>query len=340
MNNITSGWIYSYKIDLLIFLIPSVLALFISYLIPYGLEEYISIYIILDQPHIYSTFLYTYNSKRFFIKFKRRLLWFPVLMFSFICLLMFVWGHRPVGYILAASVLYHVCKQQLAWFFIASGKENYYLNKFEKINDKAFAYLCVFGPLIISMSYIAGAKGWRTPSDLPILPDEVLYIVFSSWSVCFIIYVIYQLVKYFKFNFISWGKHFHLINGLIIWLAYRLLLFDNYERLVNFGLLLMVLGHSIPYLFLGHKYTNNRIRNNEEFYIKFPDRLPVFLILLLVGAIFAYLEVNLFNYFRNLSRVSSTLIIAFVYTVAFNHHYIDRFMWKRDTHLEGLSFLK
>lgn len=332
-----SGWVYNQKTDLLVFGLSTVFALIVAFLVPLGIEEFLSIYILIDQPHIYTTYMYTYNSKRFFREFKKELILIPILCLLTSTYLVYVWGYYSLAVLLAVYSMFHFGKQQLAWFFIASAKEGKYLNSFDRIIEKLTAYLSIFGPGIISMAYIAGRKGWRFPSDMPVLPDETIYYIYYSWLVSFTTYVGIQVYKFVKFKQISWGKNFHLLNGLFIWIIFRLIPF---KEAMYFGGFLVIFGHSIPYIYLGQRYVKDRIAKGEEFFIPFSPKLYVFVILCSIGIALTYIEVFVFDNYVAGNKSRFDFFKTIMVSVVFTHYTIDGFMWKHKKHPEGLAFLK
>ena len=324
------------KIDLLLFVIPNLLAALTAYLTQFDLGEFISIYIVVDQSHVYTTFFFTYNSKRFSKRYKKQLTIIPILSLLISASLVFIWGFKPLIYLLTTYSMFHFAKQQMSWFYIASSKENSHIFKFEKYIDKLTINLSVLGPGLISLTYIAGRNGWRGIGDMPTLPDETILIVFTMWCLSFTSYVAVQIIKYMKLGLISWGKNFHLLNGLMIWCLFRFL---PLEKLFYLGGYLVIFGHSIPYIYLGQRYVKNRLKMKEEFFILFPSKIYVVLILFSLGMLFSYFEVTGFHLLRS-DKIQHSILRVLVISMVFTHYTIDGFMWKKNVHPEGLSFLK
>lgn len=336
MQKLESKWVYSMKTDLLLFIIPNLLAALTAYPTQFGLGEFISIYIVVDQSHVYTTFFFTYNSKRFSKRYKKQLTIIPILSLIISSGLVLIWGFKPLIYLLTTYSMFHFAKQQMSWFYIASAKENSHIFKLEKYIDKLTINLSVLGPGLISLTYIAGRNGWRGVGDMPTLPEETILIVFAMWCLSFGSYVLVQILKYIRLGLISWGKNFHLLNGLMIWCLFRFL---PLEKLFYLGGYLVIFGHSIPYIYLGQRYVKNRIKMNEEFYILFPSKIFVVLILFSLGMMFSYFEVTGFDILRS-DRTLFSIFRVLVISMVFTHYTIDGFMWKRKVHPEGLSFLK
>jgi hypothetical protein len=236
--------------------------------------------------------------------------------------------------LLAVYTVFHFCKQQAAWFFIASSKDKLKKTKYENVIDKLTIYLSVAGPALISMCSIVGKKGWRISTDLPNLPDQVIHIVFYSWIIVMIQYLCIQCIKYKKKSYVTWGKHFHLINGLFIWVMYRL---EPIDSIAFIGALLLMYGHSIPYIYLGQRYMKDRIENGEKYYLPLPSKKFLFIALATFGIAAAYSEVKLVNIFW---ITNSEIVKSIILTCVFTHYFFDGFLWKKQYHPEGLAFIK
>lgn len=232
--------------------------------------------------------------------------------------------------------MFHFAKQQMAWFFIAGAKENSQIYPLEKYIDRAVIYLSVLGPGLMSLSAIVGRNGWRVIGDMPVIPDEFVLVIFGLWCISFSAYVVIQILKFQKIQLISWGKNFHLINGLFIWSMFRFL---PLEKLGYIGGYLVIFGHSIPYIYLGQRYVKNRIKEKEEFYIFFPSKIYVFVILWCLGMTLSFFEVSGFHLLTS-THTGFSIFRVLVISMVFTHYTIDGFMWRRDVHPEGLNWLK
>ncbi|PIP88720.1 MAG: hypothetical protein COW01_11140 [Bdellovibrionales bacterium CG12_big_fil_rev_8_21_14_0_65_38_15] len=325
-------WVYSFKEDMLVFggatLISLMLALYLDTFIPFYW-----VFIFFDQPHVFTTFFYTYGSERFRKKFKIRLILLPILGFGVSYYLFTQVSDYACYFVLSNMSIFHFMKQQSAWFFISKYKEKPTgLNlKYENTIDKLVIYSCIWAPSLISTSSIIGVSGWRIPKDLIQMPQVFVWPVAIVWSVALVLYIGLQVFKFKKTKTISWGKNFHLLNAQIIWLFAR---FAETPKLQVFGQFLMVFGHSIPYIYLGLKYRESRT-GKEKFFLNFSSLKTLFIFLMTFGMIVSYLEIETEIKFYDAGLIPS-LWLGVVYT----HFMIDTFMWKTKTHPEGLAFLK
>jgi hypothetical protein len=328
-----SQWVFGQNTDLLVFGTPIILSVLTSSILSLSFMQFISLYILVDQSHVYTTFFYTYNSKRFVKEHKKLLFLTPLISFIVSLLVIKLINFHAVAILLAVYTVFHFSKQQAAWFFISSAKERLVKGSFEKVIDKTTIWLSVLGPALMSMNPNVGKSGWRDSNDLPHLPDFIIPIIFYSWILSTVIYLIIQIKKYQKYNYISWGKHFHLLNGLLIWVMYRL---EPIHSIAFLGALLIMYSHSISYIYLGQRYMCSRVAKGEKYFLPLPPIKYLFIMLFLFGVMGAYFEVLVIAEYWLLNSV---LVKSLVLTFVFTHYFFDGFLWKRQYHPEGLEFL-
>jgi hypothetical protein len=191
-----SQWVFGKKTDLFVYGSPIILSILTSSIFSLSFMEYVSLYILVDQSHVYSTFFYTYNSKRFVKEHKKLLFLTPIIAFivSF-SIINFISTHA-LAILLAVYTVFHFSKQQAAWFFISGGKEQVQKSSFERFIDKATIYLSVLAPALISMIPNVVTSGWREANDLPSLMKFIVPIVFYAWIISTILYIFIQIKKY------------------------------------------------------------------------------------------------------------------------------------------------
>lgn len=325
-----SQWVFGKKDDLLIFGGSTLIALTIGLFVT-DFGEYFWMYILHDQPHVYTTYFYTYGSDRFSKKFKTALILLPIVIFSITLSIYHFLGQTAMLMVLANYSLFHFIKQQTAWFFISAAKEGP-RSKSENYIDKSVIYFSIAGPAILSLVESTGKSGWRYTWDLVSLPAWIQNPIYTLWALSFTLYVLAQIKKYIQTGHISWGKHFHLMNGMLIWVIYRL---EPFQKAGVFGLLLLVFGHSTPYLFLGSKYMNSRKSKGERFWATINSPKFMLPVLIICTILLSYTEVTARSFYSQNILIRS-LLLTFVLT----HFTLDSFIWRKNIHPEGLSFLK
>jgi len=339
MNNLSksffeSGWVFDLKTDLVLFGSCTLIALLFGFYFD-SFSDFVFAYVLLDQSHIYTTYFFTYNSKRFSKKYKKILIGTPIFFLILSSILVHFSDKNYLPFFGGIYAFIHFYKQQNAWFMIASSKEKKKF-VFEKHVEKVLLFLSIAGPGLISMVYYVGRDGWRGPGDLPILPDVVIPIVSYSWIVFFVFYLLIQIRKYQLYKIISWGKHFHLLNSLLIWVIFRL---EPFKKAQIYGLFLLLVPHAFPYFYIGIRYIKNRIDKEEEFYISFPSKKLIMPFVYIVAVLITCGELI---YGQALQGLGDTYKIASItiYTGVFTHFFLDGFVWKYKYHPEGLDFLK
>ena len=75
MNNLSksffeSGWVFDFKTDLVLFGSCTLIALLFGFYFD-SFSNFVFAYVLLDQSHIYTTYFFTYNSKKFSKKYKK-----------------------------------------------------------------------------------------------------------------------------------------------------------------------------------------------------------------------------------------------------------------------------
>ena len=322
-------WVFSKKEDLLVFGGSSIIAITIGFFIN-GFGDYFWMYVLHDQPHVYTTYFYTYGSDRFSKRFKVALALIPLMIFSILLSTYYFGEAKYVSLLLAHYSIFHFMKQQTAWFFISAARTG--RSKRERIIDKFAIYSCIAGPALLSMMDGIGKRGWRTEVDLMVLPNYLKYPISMIMALSIAAYLLTQINHFIKNKEINWGKHFHLLNGLVIWVIYRL---EPFPNAAIFGLLLLVFGHSTPYLFLGKKYVESRKVKGEHFLALLSSPKLMLPVLIVCTMLLSYGEVETRIFFSENIVIRSLLL-----TVVLTHFTIDSFLWRRDIHPEGLEFLK
>lgn len=327
-----SQWVFSAKEDLLLFAGSTILAFIGSFFID-SFENYFWMFVFFDQPHVFTTYFYTYTSDRFSSQFRTTLILLPIICFICSYALWTGFSDAFVYAVLGNFSVFHFAKQQCAWFFIAGAKEGRSLvwSNYEKLIDRFVAYSAIGAPMLLSMTDAIGRSGWRRPGDLILVPMWLVEPIIVIWVGSWIAYLALQIKKYRHDKTITWGKHFHLLNGQLIWFIYRII---PIEQVNIAGQMLIVFGHSFPYIYLGLNYYESR-KTKEKFWPGIQSIKLMACFVIAATILISYIEVVSERKFY-----SNGIVPCIWMGLIFTHFLIDTFMWKYDTHPEGLEFLK
>jgi hypothetical protein len=328
-----NAWVYSRNTDLSVFGSALLLALLQGILIPrpeaVGL---VFLYYFLDTPHRVSTFFYTLNSDRINSTHHRYFFWGIPIVVYLLSALMIMNNLFPILFkIYAHASLFHFMKQSQAWMMI-SAKKTLPQSAIENGLNTAAIYCAVWVPQIISMTF-EQPTGWFRAGDIVQLPSFFRdFCVVISLGVG-LLYLAQELKRWTCSHVVLWGKHFHLLVGLAVWVIGRLRPLDFMSP--SLGIFIMLSCHTIPYFYLSHRYTKDRYTKNEKFWFCFKQHSHFFMWAVVCCLLITTLEYS-YLYFFNFKSEYLTIVIM---TSATTHYLYDSYLWKKNTHPEGAAVL-
>ncbi len=323
--------IFSKKIDLLIFITPTIIASILilacfrlSFYFPVSFSyENIQIYfysvytVFLMVPHSYATFYKVHDDRTMFdgayqIEFKY---FFLLVFFSGI---VFFKLPRIFSVVLSYADIFHHVRQQYGWM-VLSQRRQLTLSTHESILDKLMIYNVMITPLLW-WHFNPTNFGWIQKNDLLFFNSPL------CGAITIGIHWIFNL--YFFSIYLYWylkGKQFNLGKILIILSTW----FSFYFGILNFedGVksLLVTFNHTIPYLFLVYRYIGspNRLGHKSP-RVSNKSWMSFYLPLVFIGLLISSLQ---FLKIKKLPLLDGGIAFAAV-TGGIFHYFFDTFIWR------------
>lgn len=327
----SDAYIFSKKIDLIIFFILPIILLFLSSM-NNGVTQFISISLILiDQLHVY----YSYIQSNFYERLKKssqnKVIVFYCLLFAFGTYIAFLFlGITSVFIIVKYMAIFHFCKQQYGWLKIINRKLSLNLT-FSKFSEVSLLIYCLV-PIIISHSkeyYFTWYPGVPNIFQISQLTSRLLLLVYLIFV---LFYFIFELNSFFKklttFNL----TRFSIIMFTFFSWNYTIFLMPE----SNFSRIFLLAGHHVlSYIFLVFYF--NMKKHSEKWFLF----LKKVLIITILGVFIQGLRNSIplypaksLDFFKlNLTVQEQSLffyMIPFFWTLTIFHFILDGFIWKRN----------
>ncbi|MBY0518679.1 MAG: hypothetical protein K2P81_17345 [Bacteriovoracaceae bacterium] len=339
--NQTNGWVFGKRNDLIVFCGPLLASIILlgmhkgNYL---GFGEvtlhFAIIQTYINLAHLYSTFWYTYTSKK---QWKRHGSWFigiPLGLF-FLNLICghFFGGTLFIYFIFSHFSIWHFIKQQQAWFHIAASR-GVARDKLTLFIDKYAIMACTMG-FVLSSQSMEDSRGWFQPGDIVEFPDFLRWPLLGLSILFILAYFTRHLYLIIKKHPTNWAAHNVFICTLLLW---------GYTRLGERTVLtyyLNQLHHAIPYFLLGYRYMQSQRQAGEIYWL---PQLPMWLLGIAIFAISGFqgnIEMNmranlgLFSSFNDIfDNTSGLVLMSFFNAINITHYTFDMFFWNRKNNPE------
>jgi hypothetical protein len=267
-TKINNGWIFSKKEDLLVFYVPFLPTILIGlaiFLLDIEFNSFVRTGIILDfivsafldYPHALSTVYRPLIADQAEAK-RRKFLFLilPLILFS----LVNIWDQIDrVSMLLIITYfnIFHLVRQQWGWMTISDRKINYF-NKLDFHLSKFFLYTFTFGPILWWHSQdLAENIGFTAANDLPKFFSEKTGSQIAEFVfITFFIFLIYNLIKFFKDDQFNLNKFGILLSTFFAWAVGIIILRGE--------VVFIDISHAIPYLYLMFFYCKKVIKINRE----------------------------------------------------------------------------
>lgn len=331
-------WLFSKKIDLLVFLgsaVLSMLLLAVGWRLGILDQEspewtWISLVLLIDVAHVWSTSFRVYFDTEEF----RRRFWLYVLVPVFgyaIGIALYSESELTFWRGLAIVAVFHFVRQQYGWVALYRRK----LGETERWTwwvDAAAVYLATVYPLTFWMTNLPRNFQWFVPNDFFELPEIVSSVVFPAYVLALTAYTAKSVYLYFARGFLNIGKDIVVTATTVCWYAGIVLFNSDYAFTVT-----NVIIHGVPYFALIYFYSRARHDATGPVYRMLSGNWIVFLATLWA---FAYVEELFWNkgvwHERNwLFGGNWNWTEARVYLVPLlavpqlTHYILDGFIWRR-----------
>jgi hypothetical protein len=315
---IAKGWIFSEKTDLIVFLGPTVLGLFLylvfkQFNVATTPTPAWAIFLFLtaaDSVHVFSTSLRTYLNKEEFTQ--RKLLYIIV---PIICYIVGFLIYQQSSFSFWITLTYlnviHIVRQQYGWMAYSNRKANGDKSGIDWKLDRIAIYNVTLFPLIWWHAHLPRPYSLQGEfiKGLPQNVSDIASVIFWGINIVYFLRQV-QLVSSGKpwnaAKFIIWSTTF------VTWYCAMILANSEFEFLTVGGLI-----HTVPYLALIFFYRNKNVFQNSGWILPYLGLLLV-----------AIIHEQVLSFSKSLSPLGLNIIIPLV-TLPYSMHYVlDAFIWK------------
>lgn len=371
-------WIFNKKIDLLVLGLP----VWLTWVWCFSMSDsllnaniplwmWVSIILLCDVSHVWSTIFRTYLDKEEFQLHRKALTFTPIIVFAIVFI---VCSISPTVFwrIMAYLALFHFIKQQYGFFAIYSRK--YGVKQVKRIfKDKTILYFSMVYPVLHWHFVYTGKFNWFVDNDFLNLKVGLRYLTgnenFEVASLFEVLnYVYFIILIGWLIEDLRWYKKNQepIAYGKIIWLLTTA--FNWYLGIVYFNsdvafTITNCIAHGIPYLTLVFFYVERKKEIKENRLFKWNRWAIAISFMLLIILVLAHLEEyswDMFinrdsekgNYFQSLftypfellkTPVFQAIVVALLSIPQITHYIIDGVIWKgnsKNPYLKAIFFEK
>lgn len=341
MNSLTyllpksTGWIFSAKKDLLLFVLPIFIGIILVYFFAYinldpeniikigGTIVYARIswidwlfIALLDAPHVFSTGYRVFTDSKETQRRRSLFIYLPVLVFIFLFAAFSIselWTFRAFSYL----NIYHLIKQQYGWVRYS----DYRSNIKEKIN-KTILKMSIYNLTLIPILLwhfnpsMQNQTGWIFDGDLFLYPSKYIYSALTSihWALNLVLMLSLFSHVVLKKRAVPMGQLIVLFSTWLAWYGGIVLKIGGNETF------LLDILHVIPYL--GLTYFVYKDQLTQLFKINFITfYTPLAVLGLCLTAIYSI-------YTTAIQNLSTTLVLSFLVGISVTHYILDGYIWK------------
>lgn len=319
-NSARQGFIFSPRLDLLVFLGPIVMvALGVLALYSVGLahtalsSQALYFYaIFFNTPHVFSTALRTYLDPEERERLGSLLWMIPLFSFA-AALILQLYFPRGLLYLAAYGAMFHHLRQQYGLMMIAAKKSG--ASARDLWWDKLLIYGLTFFCLL-RLHSLSDQPFWFDPGDM--------WAVKKSWATISHFFLGAIFLAYYgrllSLGQWAWGKQLVVLSTVLSWYVSVSL------RSLPLAVLLLGLNHNITYLFFIFHYQFKKHRENKSirafFFASWGMVFPwALLVFLGVSEEWIWTQEDFFGNW-------SALIVALLYVPQLTHYGLDTFIWR------------
>jgi hypothetical protein len=254
-----SPWIFSRRVDLLVFVLPALVSLGLCAATPFDAPErespewvWIAAVLLVDVAHVWSTAFVTYLRPSELGRHPERYWLIPGAGWALGVVLYALGGAALFWRCLAYLAVFHFVRQQYGWMALyrARARDR---GRLGAVIDGAAIYAATLYPLVWWHAHLPRRFDWFLPGDfaagLPIAVADAAGVLYAA---CLAAYLARASLQAWRRAAIAWGKHLLLLGTAATWYAGIVLYDDDYAfTLTN------VLGHGIPYAALVFSYARH-----------------------------------------------------------------------------------
>lgn len=262
-----SPWIFGRRVDLAVFVGPTLAGLALAALVPLGLVSpgklptwaWVALVVSVDVAHVHATAFRTYLDAE---ELRRRPLLYAVVPLA--CLAagaaLYAQGASWFWRVLAYVAVFHFVRQQAGWVAIYRAKSGP-STWLDRALDDAVVYLSTGVPLLAWHASLPRPFAWFVEGDFVklALPDVVVAIAWSSMALGLVAWTARQAWRAWRGLAVSVGKVAVVASTAVSWtVGIELVDHDLGFTALN------VLPHGIPYFVLLHAYARERAQTRPR----------------------------------------------------------------------------
>ena len=261
--------------------------------------------------HVFSTYsTMSHNFNEIYQKNKAKMLIGGLAVSCFVVFLIY-WDLKLFYIVQYYAVVFHIIKQQEAWFFISRTKVDF--NPSRRIWEKIVLWNMMLPISIYWLSAATSDRKWFFSEAFPhIFSIEIGYTAIALHWIINIAFLTDLLIGRKKGRKINLGALSILIST---WMCYYIpyVIFESFL----FGLVMIQLIHSVPYIYLNLKESKKKFYKHAG-------------LISLVGVLLISLGILQLSSTTYYSETVGNIVHAIIWIPAFLHYYFDTFLWKRN----------
>ncbi|HLP51512.1 MAG TPA: hypothetical protein VK154_11545 [Chitinophagales bacterium] len=348
MNNSKQPWLHSLGIDSLFILLPPFATLAIIALLPEKFKNqegmttaiWVSLVLLIDVAHVYSTLYRTYFDKEMHHKHRNLLINIPLLAFIGGVLLYSI-GAMVFWRVLAYIAVFHFIRQQYGFIRLYSRKET--PNRINRTIDALAVYAATIYPVL--HWHLSGKRNfdWFVEGDFYYFKsDFLLYVGTYLYIGIFLLYLGKETLQSFRSRTFNLPKNLLMAGTFISWF-FGIVYFNGDVAFTA----LNVISHGIPYMALIWIFGKRKAEQKKEqtsILLRAVFSSYGIVLFLLILFFFSFVEEgvwdalvwndhkDVFGAFYFLPQVKTNLLLAVIVPLLtlpqLTHYIIDGFIWK------------